>query len=62
MALAPSGAMFGTAGVAITTTPGRNMDTGNGANSDAVVKRAKVIAAGLFVLLVVLHARKAGNA
>jgi hypothetical protein len=37
------------------------MDTGNGADTDAVTKRAKVIAAGLFVLLVVLHARKAGG-
>lgn len=52
--------VFGTAGVGITTTPGKSMDTGAGANTDAVTKRAKMIAAGLFVLLVVLHARKGG--
>lgn len=57
----PTGALWGTAGVGVTTTPGKSMDTGSGASSDAVVKRAKMIAAGLFILLVVLHARKAGG-
>jgi hypothetical protein len=49
--------LFGTAGVGVTDTPGKRMDNGNG-NSNDTVKRAKLIAGALFVLLVILHSRK----
>jgi len=53
MALFPSA-------TAVTTTPGKSMDNSSGASTgDAVVTRAKWIVGGLFILLVILHSRKA---
>ena len=50
------------ANAAVTTTPGKYMDGGNsssgGADPHAAVKRARYIAGGLFIALMILHSRK----